>query len=71
MMADSKLKVIEQFGYRNKDLNNFKTPGRPGLPVPTSLLVDNHLLQVSSVSQGRGIKLAHGFWIGRFMHSVS
>jgi hypothetical protein len=68
MLADPKLKVIEQFGYRNKNLNNFKTPG---LPVPTSLLVDNHLLQVSSVSQGRGIKLAHGFWIGRFMHSVS
>jgi peroxiredoxin len=40
MLADPKLNVIDQFGYRNKNLNNFKTPGRPGLPVPTSLLVD-------------------------------
>ena len=40
MLADPKLKVIEQFGYRNKNINNFKTPGRPGLPVPTSLLID-------------------------------
>lgn len=40
MLADPKLKVIEQFGLRNKNINNFKTPGRPGLPVPTTLLVD-------------------------------
>jgi peroxiredoxin len=40
MLADPKLKVIEQFGYRNKNINNFKTPGRPGLPVPTTLLID-------------------------------
>ena len=40
MLADPKLIVIEQFGYRNKNINNFKTPGRPGLPVPTSLLID-------------------------------
>ena len=40
MLADPKLKLIEQFGYRNKNINNFKIPGRPGLPVPTSLLVD-------------------------------
>ena len=40
MLADPKLKITEQFGYRNKNINNFKTPGRPGLPVPTSLLID-------------------------------
>jgi peroxiredoxin len=40
MLADPKLKLIEQFGYRNKNINNFKTLGRPGLPVPTSLLID-------------------------------
>ncbi len=40
MLADPKLKLIEQFGYRNKNINNFKTPGRPGLPVPTTLLID-------------------------------
>jgi peroxiredoxin len=40
MLADPKLEVTEQFGFRNKNINNFKTPGRPGLPVPTTLLVD-------------------------------
>ena len=40
MLSDPKLKITEQFGYRNKNINNFKTPGRPGLPVPTSLLLD-------------------------------
>ena len=40
MLADPKLEVIEQFGFRNKNINNVKTPGRPGLPVPTTLLVD-------------------------------
>ena len=41
MLADPQLKVIEQFGYRNKNLNNFRMPGRPGLPVPTTLLIDS------------------------------
>ena len=40
MLADPKLAAIDQFGYRNHDFNNFRMPGRPGLPVPTSLLVD-------------------------------
>ena len=40
MLADPKLKITELFGFRNKNINNFKTPGRPGLPVPTSLLID-------------------------------
>jgi peroxiredoxin len=40
MLADPGLKVTEQFGYRNKNLNNFRMPGRPGLPVPTTLLID-------------------------------
>ena len=40
MLADPKLKVITLFGLRNKNINNFRLPGRPGLPVPTSLLVD-------------------------------
>jgi peroxiredoxin len=40
MLADPKLLVTELFGFRNKNINNFKTPGRPGLPVPTSLLID-------------------------------
>ncbi len=41
MLSDPKLKVIDQFGFRNKNINNFKMPGRPGLPVPTSLLIDS------------------------------
>jgi peroxiredoxin len=41
MLADPELKVIEQFGFRNKNLNNFRVPGRPGLPVPTTLLIDS------------------------------
>lgn len=41
MLADPQLKVIEQFGYRNRNLNNFRMPGRPGLPVPTTLLIDS------------------------------
>ena len=36
MLADPKLKVITLFGLRNKNINNFRLPGRPGLPVPTS-----------------------------------
>ena len=40
MLADPKLKIITLFGLRNKNINNFRLPGRPGLPVPTSLLVD-------------------------------
>jgi len=40
MLADPTLEVIDAFGYRNKNFNNFKIPSRPGLPVPTSLLVD-------------------------------
>ena len=40
MLADPQLEVIDQFGFRNHNFNNFKHPGRPGLPVPTSLLVD-------------------------------
>ena len=42
MLADPKLAVTDRFGYRNRNLNNFKTPGRPGLPVPTSMLIDEH-----------------------------
>ena len=41
MLADPKLEVIDTFGIRNQNINNFKTPGRPGLPVPTTLLVDS------------------------------
>jgi peroxiredoxin len=42
MLADPKLTVTDQFGYRNKNFNNFKPlPSRPGLPVPTTLLVDH------------------------------
>lgn len=40
MLADPKLDVTDRFGYRNRNFNNFKVPGRAGLPVPTSLLVD-------------------------------
>ena len=40
MLADQKLAVIDRFGLRNHRFNNFKTPGRPGLPIPTTLLVD-------------------------------
>jgi peroxiredoxin len=41
MLADPKLEVTDLFGYRNKNLNNFKPiPTRPGLPVPTTLLID-------------------------------
>ena len=41
MLADPQLKIIDQFGYRNKNINNFRMPGRPGLPVPTTLLVNS------------------------------
>jgi peroxiredoxin len=41
MLADPELNMIDQFGYRNKNLNNFRMPGRPGLPVPTTLLIDS------------------------------
>jgi peroxiredoxin len=40
MLADPRLQVIDAFGLRNRNINNFRIPGRPGLPVPTSLLVD-------------------------------
>lgn len=41
MLSDSKLKVTDLFGYRNMNLNNFKPiPTRPGLPIPTTLLID-------------------------------
>ena len=41
MLADPKLLITDVFGYRNKNLNNFKPiPTRPGLPVPTTLLID-------------------------------
>ncbi len=40
MLADPELELIDRFGYRNQNFNNFKIPGRAGLPVPTSLLVD-------------------------------
>jgi peroxiredoxin len=40
MLADPKLKLTNLFGLKNKNLNNFRLPGRPGLPVPTSLLVN-------------------------------
>jgi len=40
MLADPSLEVIERFGYRNKNINNFKRPGVEGLPVPTTLLID-------------------------------
>lgn len=40
MLADSQLELTDLFGYRNQRFNNFKIPGRPGLPVPTSLLID-------------------------------
>jgi peroxiredoxin len=40
MLADPKLLVSVLLGYRNNNNNNLKTPGRPGMPVPTSLLVD-------------------------------
>lgn len=41
MLADPKLQIIDLFGFRNKNMNNFKpVPTRPGLPVPTTLLID-------------------------------
>jgi len=43
MLSDTKLEITDLFGYRNKNLNNFKPiPTRPGLPVPTALLIDEH-----------------------------
>ena len=43
MLADTKLEITDLFGYRNKNLNNFKPiPTRPGLPVPTTLLIDEN-----------------------------
>ena len=40
MLADPELKVTDLFGLRNTGFVNFRLPGRPGLPVPTSMLVD-------------------------------
>ena len=40
MLADPKLEIIDLFGVRNRNINNFRLPGRPGLPVPTTLMVD-------------------------------
>lgn len=40
MLADPELVVIDLFGVKNQNVNNFKLPGRPGLPIPTSLLID-------------------------------
>ena len=40
MLADPKLEITNLFGFRNQNINNFKMPGRPGLPVPTTLMVD-------------------------------
>jgi peroxiredoxin len=40
MLADPALEVITKFGLKNQNINNFKIPGRPGLPVPTAMLVD-------------------------------
>ena len=42
MLADPKLEIIDRFGFRNENFNNFKFPGRPGLPVPTTLLADGN-----------------------------
>lgn len=40
MLADPASEVIDRFGLLNRAFNNFRLPGRPGLPVPTSLLID-------------------------------
>ena len=40
MLADPKLRITEQFGVRNQNINNFNPFARPGLPIPTSLLID-------------------------------
>ena len=42
MLADPELKLIDLFGVRNRNFNNFKIPNRPGLPVPTTLLIDEN-----------------------------
>lgn len=39
ILADPELRVIDQFGLRNHGVN-IRPPGVPGLPVPTSMLVD-------------------------------
>ncbi len=40
MLADPTLAVTDRLGLRNRNFNNFKFPNRPGLPVPTTLLVE-------------------------------
>ena len=42
MLADPKLEIIDLFGVRNQNMNNFRLPGRPGLPIPTTLMVDEN-----------------------------
>jgi peroxiredoxin len=42
MLADPKGDLINQFGVRNEGFNNFRIPGRPVLPVPTTMLVDSN-----------------------------
>ena len=50
MLAALNLLVTEMFGYLNKNINNFKTPGRSGAPVPASMLV-NEKGQVVKIDQ--------------------
>ena len=38
-LADPELKLTDQFGLRNQSLT-VRPPGLPGLPIPTTLLVD-------------------------------
>jgi len=42
MLGDTKSQIINKFGLKNQNRNNFRMPWRPDLPVPTTLLIDSN-----------------------------
>ena len=42
MLADPTLEITDLFGVRNQNINNFRLPGRPGLPISITLIVDEN-----------------------------
>ena len=42
MLADPRSQIINKFGLKNQNRNNFRMPWRPDLPVPTTLLIDSN-----------------------------
>ena len=70
MLADPQLDVIDQFGFRNNNRNNVKIPSRPGLPVPTSLLVDGNGEVVWKDQSDNYTRRSHPRMIGKVVADV-